>query len=194
MKLTHLPLVVLAVCFAPVGFSQPTEGPSASKPKHAVQLTEEALRNATYLIDQFEGPITLRNGQFAYPVDSLAEGEVAPFSNIEYWGASWVRLNRDSLTDAIVELQYNYGGTGDDHFLIPVLNKEGQPCCLKPYRIPFECAEVYDAEQRGRTIWITFTVYPPKGETDKPPRMVTYRFRFQKDHLEQIDQLPSSAP
>ncbi len=188
-----LVLVCAALC-ASYCYSQSSHKPRPTHSEHSLRLRIDTLRNSTYVLNSGDRPVYLRDGQYTFPVDSLAEGEDPPYFHIEYAGQSWVRLNSDSLIDAIVELQCQSVWTGTDLFLIPVLNIGGQPSALKPYKFPSENAEVNDVVQKGAIVSITLTIYPVEGEPVGPTRTVTYRYRLREDHLEQLDTERSSAP
>jgi len=188
-------LLLVCVClFGSCVYSQLSHDFRPTHPKYPPRLTVKALRNGTYIVDSTNRPAHLQAGHYTFPVDSLAKGEAPRYFKIEYSGQSWVRLNNDSLVDAIVELQCHRVDIGIDDILIPVLNVGGQPSPLKSYRFPFENAEVFNVAQKGAGISITFTVYPDEGEPVGPTTTVTYQFRFQGDHLEQIRSGRSSAP
>lgn len=118
-------LVLATACGGPtVEAPEETELPEekGTEETDVVPLTEEALRNGTYRLDEL-GTISLSDGEYR---DQYGEGA----TQVHLVGLEMTTfgdLNGDGLEDAAVVLWWQSGGTGTFRYLAAVLNDDGAP-------------------------------------------------------------------
>jgi hypothetical protein len=116
--ISSLLLLILAACGKPTPVQQaPTAAPlPQATPTAALQpVTEEAVMNGTFTIQDGNQTVQLANGKYetGQGADYVMATVVPP--------VAFDDLNGDGVTDAVVVLAENYGGSGTFMTLLPVL-------------------------------------------------------------------------
>ncbi len=98
----------------------------AARPPASPPLTIESLKNASYEVDG--ELVTLQNGLRKFGVSPSQEGYII----VQLVDWAFGDLDGDGNADAVVVLAFDWGGSGTFMYLVPVLNKSGNPQTYNP--------------------------------------------------------------
>jgi hypothetical protein len=146
-------------------------------------LTVDALENATYQSDDFDGAITLVNGE--YLGEPFEEGgETRPQASLANHMA-FGDLNGEGMEDAVVAIIYSGGGSGTFYYLAAMLNQDGLPVQVA---ITFlgDRSPVKSIEIVGDNIYASYVTQGPDDPQCCPTQAVTKKFQLQVDQLTEV--------
>jgi hypothetical protein len=152
-------------------------------------LIKNDLLNTRYKLDYSEGAlvefIELKNGYYNYPSEVI-EGLDSSSYYVEYRKHISCELNGDSLIDAIIILGERFGGSGYWQYIIPVINNNGIPHPVKPFRLE-DRTHIKVIYKKSAIVYLDLLVHDIKDGACCPSKEETWKLRFEKNEFVKLN-------